>query len=271
MTPAVSHDPETRAAELDDAPESTAGADGQPSSPPAEPRVRQIIPARVNADGEARAPQAVEPPGDEAAPGDTYPTRKASWVDRVEAFLSRLSTRDNFWHRIFSLLFLPLAFWSGIKMRKTGDREVGDEGGSFSAILPFTKFNKNWYNAMAGASLLANTEIAGGMYVFGEAGGDYTVVCKNLNYTFLRPCYGPAVYRAEPRENLKTLIAEGGEFNITLDMDIRQLGVKAGEREKRVGRAEITFHVTPKGHAKVRQKKLKQRDKQRAALGRSRN
>ncbi len=49
-----------------------------------------------------------------------------------------------------------------------------------------------------------------------------------------------------------------------------QLGVKPGEREKRVGRAEITFHVTPKGHAKVRQKKLKQRDKQRAQLHRGR-
>ena len=202
----------------------------------------------------------------DVSPGQ--PSRPTSWVDRVEAFLSRLSTRDNFWHRIFSLLFLPLAFWSGIKMRKTGEGEVGDAGGSFAAILPFRKFNKNWYNAMAGASLLANTEIAGGMYVFGEAGGDYTVVCKNLNYTFLRPCYGPAVYRADPKQDLKALIATGGEFNITLEMDIRQLGVKPGQRELRVGRAEITFHVTPKLHAKVRQKKLKQRDRQRAALKR---
>ncbi len=242
------------------------GAPGSAQAPPpstdaavGDPRVRQIIPPRRDADGDV-------PAVDEGYPTD----RKASWVDRVEAFLSRLSARDNFWHRIFSLLFLPLAFWSGIKMRKTGDRELGDEGGSFAAILPFRKFNKNWYNAMAGASLLANTEIAGGMYVFGEAGGDYTVVCKNLNYTFLRPCYGPAVYRAEPREDLSSLIAAGGEFNITLDMDIRQLGVKPGEREKRVGRAEITFHVTPKGHAKVRQKKLKQRDRQRGQMQRGR-
>ena len=112
---------------------------------------------------------------------------RVSWVDRAEAFLSRLSTRDNFWHRIFSLLFLPLAFWSGIRMRRHGDLVTEEEGGSFTAILPFKKFNKNWYNAMAGASLLANTEIAGGMYVFGEAGGDYTVVCKNLNYTSCAP------------------------------------------------------------------------------------
>lgn len=194
------------------------------------------------------------------------PDQPTNWVDRAEAFLSRLSTRDNFWHRIFSLLFLPLAFWSGIKMKRTADQAVEDQGSSFTAILPFKKFNKNWYNAMAGASLLANTEIAGGMYVFGEAGGDYTVVCKNLNYTFLRPCYGPAVYRMTPRDDLKALIAEGGEFNISLDIDVRQLSVKAGEREKRVGRAEITFHITPKADVKERVKKMKDRDRQRTAI-----
>ena len=62
---------------------------------------------------------------------------------------------------------------------------------TFSAVLPFRRFNRNWYRAMAGGALLANSEIAGGMYVFGVCGGDYTVVCKNLNYTFLRPCLGP--------------------------------------------------------------------------------
>ena len=271
-----------------------------PSAP--EPRVRLMVPARKGADGQVLVPahpvdehpaktrtgegagrndselvpartsadrSLLSGSDEQDEPSTARSVRGATWIDRLEAFLSRLSTRDNFWHRIFSLLFLPLAFWSGIKMRKTGDQEIGDEGGSFAAVLPFTKFNKNWYNAMAGASLLANTEIAGGMYVFGEAGGEHTVVCKNLNYTFLRPCYGPAVYRASPREDLRALIAAGGEFNITLDMDIRQLGVKAGEREKRVGRAEITFHVTPKGHAKVRHTKLKQRDRQRTVMHRT--
>lgn len=190
----------------------------------------------------------------------------ATWVDRVEAFLSRLSTRDNFWHRVFSLLFLPLAFWSGIRMKRTAEQEIEDKGSSFTAVLPFKKFNKNWYNAMAGASLLANTEIAAGMYVFGEAGGDYTVVCKNLNYTFLRPCLGPAVYRMTPSENIKPLVDTGTEFNIALDVDVRQLGVAPGEREKRVGKAEITFHVTPKQHAKQRKQKLKVREKQKAKL-----
>ena len=200
--------------------------------------------------------------------GDESDLPPVTWVDKVEAFLSRLSARDTFWHRIFSFLFLPLAFWSGIRMKRRGEQIEEDSSGSFTAILPFKKFNKNWYNAMAGASLLANTEIAGGMYVFGEAGGDYAVVCKNLNYTFLRPCLGPAVYRAMPKENIHELIAHGEEFNITLDMDVRQLGVQPGEREKRVGKAEITFHVTPKAKVKERKKKLKERDRQKKELAR---
>ncbi len=77
---------------------------------------------------------------------DTYET---GWfgrlMQRIEASISRLSTRNNFWHRICSWIFLPLAYRSGIKFTK------GDES-TFSAILPFRKFNKNWYNAMAGGA-----------------------------------------------------------------------------------------------------------------------
>jgi acyl-coenzyme A thioesterase PaaI-like protein len=173
------------------------------------------------------------------------PGEKASWVDKVEAYISRLSVRDTFWHRICSLIWLPLAFFSGIKIKQV-------DPATFTAYLPFTRFNRNWYRAMAGGALLANSEIAGGAYVFGMCGADYTVVCKNLNYTFLRPCYGPAIYKAKPREDLKALIAGKGEFNITLDLDISQQGFKAGERERRVGKCEATFHVTPKILHKVR-------------------
>ena len=122
------------------------------------------------------------------------------WWDRAEAFISRLSSRDNFWRSICSLIWLPLAFFSGLKMKQLGEDK-------FSAVLPFRRFNRNWYRAMAGGALLANSEIAGGAYVFGICGGDYTVVCKNLNYTFLRPCYGPAVYRMRPREDIRKLVA----------------------------------------------------------------
>ena len=205
-------------------------------------------------------------PADEAA-GNPIPAPRrgvviqqpgeGSWVDRTEAFLSRLSTRDHFWHRVFSFLFLPLAFWSGIRLKQLDEN-------TFSAVLPFKKFNKNWYNAMAGAALLANTEIAGGMYVFGVCGGDYTVVCKHLSYDFMRPCLGPAIYRMTPSEPLRPLVEAGGEFNITLEMDVRQQGFRAGERDKRVGRAVVTFHVTPKSQFKDQKAKRKVKDKQRA-------
>lgn len=186
------------------------------------------------------------------AKGNPVPPPPARWnerdvkpglIDKLEAFVSKLSVRDNFWHRICSLIWLPLAFMSGIRMKKF-------DADTFGAILPFKRFNRNWYRAMAGGALLGNAEIAGGMYVFGLAGGDYTVVCKNLNYTFLRPCLGPAVYKMTPRENLKDLIAQKKEFNITLDMDVVQQSLKPGERERRVGRADVTFHVTPKVHHK---------------------
>jgi len=165
--------------------------------------------------------------------------------DKIEAFISRLSVRDNFWHRVCSLIWLPYAFFSGIRMKQMDEL-------SFTAVLPFIRFNRNWYRAMAGGALLANSEIAGGMYVFGICGGDYTVVCKNLQYTFLRPCFGPAVYKIKPRENLKALVASKAEFNITLELEISQQVLGGGQKDRRVGRCEATFHVTPKVHHKMK-------------------
>lgn len=173
------------------------------------------------------------------APALEAPARRRSLADKVEAWISRLSTRNNFWHRVCSLIWLPYAFRSGIRMKRI-------DATTFTAVLPFRRFNRNWYNAMAGAALLGNSEIAGGMYVFGVCGGDYTVVCKHLEYKFLRPCFGPAMYRIRPREDIQNFIAAGGEFNITLDLDIVQQIRKPGDRERRVGRCVATFHVTPK-------------------------
>jgi acyl-coenzyme A thioesterase PaaI-like protein len=186
------------------------------------------------------APAAAQP----RRPRSHHP--KGGLYDRIEAFVSRLSMRDNFWNAICSLIWLPLAFFSGLRMK-----EVDANTFVARAILPFRRFNRNWYRAMAGGALLANSEIAGGMYVFCVCGGDYTVVCKNLNYTFLRPCFGPAVYRMTPRENIHELVKRGGEFNVVLDMEVSQQALK-GERDRRVGRCEVTFHVTPKVHHKVK-------------------
>jgi hypothetical protein len=93
-------------------------------------------------------------------------TAKRSLVDKLEAWIARLSARNNFWRRVTSMIWLPYAFRSGIRVKRV-------DSATFAAELPFRRFNRNWYNAMAGAALLGNSEIAGGMYVFGVCGSDY--------------------------------------------------------------------------------------------------
>ena len=194
------------------------------------------------------------------------PKVRMGLMDRFEAYVARLSAKNTFWHRVCSMIWLPYAFRSGIKMKRVDDN-------TFSALLPFRRFNRNWYNAMAGAALLGNSEIAGGMYIFGVCGGDYTVVCKELSYKFLRPCFGPALYRITPREDIHALIATGKEFNITVEMEIIQqamipkalggsrkdtLRAKMAAKERRVGKASATFHVTPQLHQKAKRGSTRQ-------------
>ncbi len=166
--------------------------------------------------------------------------RKRSLFDKFEDYVARLTSRSTFWHRVASMIWLPYAFRSGIKIKQI-------DGKTFSAVLPFRRFNRNWYNAMAGASLLANSEIAGGMYIYGACGGDYTVVCKRLEYKFLRPCFGPAIYRITPVQDLQACLATGGEFNFDIELDIvQQIPTRGLGREVRVGKSYATFHITPK-------------------------
>lgn len=183
---------------------------------------------------------AIVPQGPESPlPGPAH-TRKRGLFDKFEDYMARLTSRSTFWHRVASLIWLPYAFKSGIKIRRVDDN-------TFSAVLPFRRFNRNWYNAMAGASLLANSEIAGGMFIYGQCGGDYTVVCKRLEYKFLRPCFGPAIYRIEPKNDLKACLATGHEFNFDIEMDIvQQIPTRGIGREVRVGKCLATFHITPK-------------------------
>lgn len=211
-----------------------------------------------------------------AQPGASLPsdsprmlTVKPTLFDRLDRWFSKLSARSPFWQRIASFIFMPYSFKSGIQMKRLGEN-------SFFAVLPFKRINKNWYNAMAGAALLGNAEIAGGMYVFDLAGGDYTVVCKNLEFKFLRPCFGDAIYKITPREDLMAFIKSGDEFNITLDMEIVQapivpekaksaagkvlpkaVGEKVAGKERRVGKCVVTFHVTPKSHQLAKGRRIR--------------
>jgi len=200
-------------------------------------------PAEVDAGDASPAPKASRT----GRRSSTRPERlhKRSFWDKLEAFISKLSMRNNFWHRVCSLVWLPYAFKSGIKMAQA-------DPGHYSYVLPFRRFNKNWYNAMAGAALLGNSEVAAGMYIFKHVGKDYTVVCKELHYKFLRPCFGPAVYRVLPDGTIPEKVKAGGEFNVPLTINIFQPPSKPSEREKRVGRCKATFHVAPKSHHKAR-------------------
>jgi hypothetical protein len=178
---------------------------------------------------------------------------KPTLGQRMEAFISRLSTKNNFWHKVCSLIWLPYAFRSGITMKRL-------DSNSFTAVLPFKRINRNWYNAMAGAALLGNSEVAAGMYLFSECGSDYIVVCKEMRYRFLRPCMGPAIYAIVNSENLREKLDAGGEFNIDLELEISQQMKKKG-KTLRVGRCHITFHCTPKSH--IHQRSRRRRGKQR--------
>ena len=172
--------------------------------------------------------------------------QKLTFAERAEAYISRLSTRNNFWHRLCSLIWLPYAFRSGISMKSLGtDR--------FVAILPFRRINRNWYNAMAGAALLANSEVAGGMDLFSRCGGDYIVVCKNMSYNLLQPWVGPGIYNVKCGQDIDVMTAAGGEFNIDIALEIvQQVQVLGAPKEKRVGRCDATFHCAPKSMLKAR-------------------
>ena len=200
----------------------------------------------------------------QTGPSVRVPTRPRTRFERLEAWLSRLSIKNNFWHSIFSLVWLPYAFRSGIRM--SGLRKLSTE--RFTAILPFRRFNRNFYDAMAGAALLGNSEVAAGMYLFTVCGGDYTVVCKEMQYRFLRPCFGPAVYRVVKSEDVEEKVKKGGEFNVALELEVYQQKIVAGKDEILVGRCNFTFQCTPKDMVRARAELRRARSEKRAALAR---
>lgn len=164
---------------------------------------------------------------------------KKRMMEKLDAWFSRMSARNAMFNKMCSLIWLPYAFRSGISFRRLDEK-------TFTAKLPFRRFNRNWYNAMAGAALLGNSEVAAGMFLFAECGSEYIVICKSMRYRFLRPCFGPAIYKVVNSEDLQSKVREGGEFNIELEMVITQQVRKPRQKEHRVGRCTTTFHCTPK-------------------------
>lgn len=206
-------------------------------SPPADPRNEgaidlpdeQIVTTDADVSG-----------GSLLAPDGVVPTPpKMRLSQRIESYIETLSQKNRFWQMVCSKIWLPFAFHSGLRMKKL-------DTNTFTYVLPFRRFNRNWYRAMAGAALVGNSELAAGMYLFNRLGGQWTIICKEINYRFLRPCFGPAIYRVvPPAQDIDALLAANKEFNLDLTLNVLQQ-VKNKGRQPRVGRCGLTFHCTPK-------------------------
>jgi len=154
----------------------------------------------------------------------------------LEAKLSKLCFENNFWYKVLTTIYLPLAGKSNMKLGEW-------KGDVYEAVLPFKRFNKNWYNAMAGAAVLANTEVAGGMAIFKLVGEKYTVVCKELSYKFRLPCHSDATYRVKIIDDIHSLMKTKPEFNLRMEIDVL---AEMKNKMRKIGSSTVTFHVAAK-------------------------
>ncbi|MDA7506049.1 hypothetical protein N9F44_00470 [Akkermansiaceae bacterium] len=168
---------------------------------------------------------------------------------KVEQRLSNLCFNNNFWYKVLTTIYLPLAAKSKMMLGK----QVGDV---YETTLPFKRFNKNWYDAMAGAALLANTEVAGGMAIFKQVGEKYTVVCKEMHYKFRLPCQTDAIYRVKVLDDVKKLMRIKPEFNVLMQIDVM---AEIKNKMRKIGSSTITFHVAAKSLMAQRIYKAKQK------------
>ena len=185
------------------------------------------------------------------------PFPETNWWGRtyrkIEAQLSKLCFDNNFWYKILTFKYLPLASKSGMPLGKWVD---GPDGEVYETILPFKKFNKNWYNAMAGAAILANTEVAGGMAIFKLVGEKYTVVCKELSYKFRLPCQSEATYRVKILDDIHNLMKTKPEFNLRMQIEVL---AEMKNKMRKIGTSTVTFHVAAKSLMAQRIHKQKQK------------
>lgn len=170
---------------------------------------------------------------------------------KIEDKCSVLSLNNVFWYRFLSFIYFPIGFKSGIKLGKNVD-------GVYETVLPFKRSNKNWYGDMAGAAILANTEIAGGMAVFQYVGEKYTIVCKDLSFKFRLPCKSKATYRVKIIDDIKQFMISKPEFNVKVEIEVL---AELKNKIRKIGTSNVTFHVAAKGLMAQRLYKAKQRAK----------
>lgn len=147
--------------------------------------------------------------------------------------------KHPFINRLLSFLFMPYIYKSGLK--------INFDPENYYAILPKRRINQNWYGTMGGGAILGNVELAAGSYLFMLTGGEYRMVCKDLDYRFLLPSIDGVMYRASlDLDELKQKVAAGGKFNISMDVKVFRVTNKT-QQGKRVGGGVISFHVWPVG------------------------
>jgi hypothetical protein len=74
------------------------------------------------------------------------------------------------------------------------------------------------------------------------------------------------VYRVVKSEDVEEKVAKGGEFNVSLELEIYQQKLVNQRDEVLVGRCNITFHCTPKAMVRERADRRKARAEKKAAL-----
>jgi hypothetical protein len=158
---------------------------------------------------------------------------------KLEARLNRLSMSNGLFQRLLGFFFMPFISRSGLRVNYSPD--------NFYAYLPNKRFNLNWYGTMAGASILGNSELAAGSYLFMLTNGNYRMICKQLKFRFLLPSTDPVIFKAFiDHEELQKQLTKGGRF--TIDMDIKLFrAVSKSETGKRIGSGTISFHAWPIG------------------------
>lgn len=156
-----------------------------------------------------------------------------------EIRLNKLTMKSAVANRVLALIFMPFIARSGLK--------VNYDPADFYAYLPKQRFNINWYGTVSGASILGNSELAAGAYLFMQTQGEYRMVCTHLDYHFLLPSTDAVIFKVDlDQAELEEKMAAGGKFMMDLTIKLYRATSKINTG-KRIGSGKISFKVWPVG------------------------
>ena len=156
----------------------------------------------------------------------------------IERWVNRTTIRSPLFRAIASYLIMPLIWRLGPKINYDPD--------NFFVESPHNRMNRNSYGTVGGAALLANLELAAGCRLFMHTEGGHRMVCRGVSYRFMLPSANGLHFRVEPlTEDLQRLIERREPFNAELKVNVYSCGERFGEKERRIGRGEIQFHLWP--------------------------